>query len=82
MTRREQQEYIDKGIERIGLLEKEVLKTRPIYETIYKPSGKDSISKYPAEWLELRLKGIQESIAKLEEEKRQITGQMMSLFKE
>ena len=77
-----QQEYIDKGLERIGLLEKEVLKTRPIYETIYTPSGRDSISKYPAEWLELRLKGIQENIEKLEKERDHITGQLTTLFKE
>lgn len=43
------QEYIDEGIKRIGLLKKELLKTRPIYETIYTPNGKDSVSKYPTE---------------------------------
>lgn len=67
-----QQEYIDKGLERIELLKKEVLKTRAIYETIYEPSGKDSVSKYPVEWLQLRLEGIQDSFARLEEEKQKI----------
>lgn len=66
------QEYIDEGIKRIGLLKKELLKTRPIYETIYTPNGKDSVSKYPTEWLELRLKGIEEQQNKLKEEAESI----------
>lgn len=66
------QEYIDKGLERIELLKKELLKTRPIYETIYIPNGKDSVSKYPTEWLELRLKGIKEQQNKLKEEAKSI----------
>lgn len=66
------QEYIDKGLERISLLEQEVLKTRPIYERIYTPSGKDSVSKYPKEWLELRLKGIDEHLKRLRAEKKDI----------
>lgn len=65
-------EYIDKGKERIDLLRQEVLKTRPIYETIYTPTGKDGVSKYPKEWLELRAKGIEEQQAKLEEELKKI----------
>lgn len=65
-------EYIDKGKERIELLKNEVLKTRPIYETIYTPTGKDGVSKYPKEWLELRIKGIEEQRVKLEEELKAI----------
>lgn len=45
------QEYIDIGLERIEKLETGTLKTRPIYKRIYEPSGKDSVSKYPTEWL-------------------------------
>lgn len=66
------QEYIDEGLKRIELLQKEMLKTRPIYETIYIPSGKDSVSKYPVEWLEIRLKGIEEQQKKLKEEANSI----------
>ena len=65
-------EYIDEGIKRIGLLKKELLKTRPINETIYTTNGKDSVSKYPTEWLELRLKGIEEQQNKLKEEAESI----------
>lgn len=73
-----QQEYINTGLERIKLLEKEVLKTRSIYETIYKPSGKDSVSKYPTEWLELRLEGIQNSLEKLEVERENLLKEISS----
>lgn len=69
-------EYIEKGIERIKLLELETLKTRPIYETIYTPTGKDSVSKTPKEWLEMRLQGIDEQIKKLKTEKNQIQQQI------
>ena len=57
------QEYIDIGEERIYKLKEGTLKTRPIYQRIYEPSGKDSVSKYPIEWLEDRISEI-ESIEK------------------
>ena len=62
-------EYVRNGLQRIELLRNEVLKTRPIYETIYTPTGKDSVSKYPVEWLKLRLKGIKERQENLKAEK-------------
>ena len=66
------QEYVDVGLERIQLLKQEMLRTRPIYETIYTPSGRDSVSKYPVEWLELRLRGIEEQQKKLKAEAQDI----------
>lgn len=66
------QEYINEGLKRIELLQNELLKTRPIYKTIFTPSGKDSVSKYPTEWLELRLKGIEEQQNKLKKEAKHI----------
>ena len=66
------QDYIDVGLERIQQLKQEILRTRPIYETIYTPSGKDSVSKYPVEWLELRLRGIKEQQEKLKAEAKDI----------
>lgn len=54
------QEYIDIGLERIQKLSEDSLKTRPIYRKIYEPSGRDSVSKYPVEWLEKRLHEIEE----------------------
>ena len=62
-------EYVRNGLQRIELLRNEVLKTRPIYETIYTPTGKDSVSKYPVEWLKLRLKGIKERQENMKAEK-------------
>lgn len=52
------QEYIDIGEERIKQLSKDILKYRPIYQRIYQATGKDSVSKYPIEWLELRIEEI------------------------
>lgn len=52
------QEYIDIGLERIDTLSKDELKTRPIYQRIYEPSGNDTISKYPVEWMEKRLEEL------------------------
>ena len=66
------QEYIEEGLKRIKLLEKDVLKTRSIYENIYTPTGKDSVSKYPIEWLEIRLKGIEEQQKRLKAEAKSI----------
>lgn len=45
-----EQKYIGIGIERIKALENDTLKTRPIYQEIYKPSGKDKVSQVPDEW--------------------------------
>jgi len=61
------QEYINVGEERIAKLAANALKTRPIYQRIYEPSGKDKISTYPLEWLEKRLqelKAMQEELNK------------------
>lgn len=66
------QEYIEEGLKRIKLLEKDILKTRSIYENIYTPTGKDSVSKYPIEWLEIRLKGIEEQQKRLKAEAKSI----------
>ena len=52
------QEYIDIGLERIDTLSKDELKTRSIYQRIYEPSGNDTISKYPVEWMEKRLEEL------------------------
>lgn len=62
------QEYIDIGIERIANLQNGMLKTRPIYQKIYEPSGTDSVSQYPIEWLELRLKELNETQALMKKE--------------
>ena len=70
------QEYITIGQQRIQQLEQDTLKTRPIYETIYTPSGKDSVSQYPVEWLNLRLEGIKENIQKLLEEEKTIKAEI------
>lgn len=52
------QRYIDIGTERIKNLSEDTLKVRPIYQRIYEPTGEDSVSKYPLEWLELRIDEI------------------------
>ena len=51
---------IEVGIEIIPThtLSKDELKTRPIYQRIYEPSGNDIISKYPVEWMEKRLEEL------------------------
>lgn len=67
-----EENYIDIGEERIALLKNDLLRTRPIYETIYQPSGKDSVSKVPVEWLQMRLDGINEQRKKLAAEKKRI----------
>ncbi len=67
------QEYIDIGVERIEKLKADTLKTRPIYQKIYVPSGKDAVSSYPVEWLEERLKTLQETKTTLDQEIAEIT---------
>lgn len=47
-----EQKYIDIGLQRIALLESDELKTRPMYQEIYKPTGKDKVSQIPDEWME------------------------------
>lgn len=61
-------EYIQIGNERIKKLESDQLETRPIYQTVYKPTGKDKISEYPKEWLEQRLKELEQTKLSIDEE--------------
>ncbi len=70
------QEYIDKGKERIHELEQDILRTRPIYETIYEPKGNDSVSRYPTEWLSIRIDGINEAIETLKKERMEIEAEI------
>lgn len=66
------QEYIDIGQKRIEKLRKDELKTRPIYQRIYEPSGNDTISQYPIEWMEKRLEELDNIEKALKEEKADI----------
>lgn len=66
------QEYIDIGLERIDTLSKGKLKTRPIYQRIYEPSGNDTISKYPVEWMEKRIEELDNIEKALKMEKADI----------
>lgn len=75
------QDYIDIGMERIDRLSKDVLKTRPIYQKIYEPSGKDSVSKYPVEWMEKRLHEIEEIEKVMKKEKSDIKKQILKQSK-
>lgn len=70
------QEYIDIGIERIDKLSKDELKTRPIYQKIYEPSGNDTISKYPVEWMEKRLQEIEDIEKVMKKEKADLKKQI------
>lgn len=45
-----EQKYIDIGLDRIHLLEKDKLPLRPIYQEIYKPTEKDKVAQRPKEW--------------------------------
>lgn len=45
-----EQKYVDIGLSRIEALKNDTLKTRPIYQEIYKPTGKEKISQVPEEW--------------------------------
>lgn len=60
------QEYVEIGLERINKLEADELKTRPIYQRIYQPSGTDQVSAYPVEWMENRLAELKATMAKME----------------
>lgn len=44
--------YIEIGEQRIERLRNDELKTRPIYQEVYKPTGKESVAKIPEEWRE------------------------------
>lgn len=66
------QDYLDIGKERILKLEKDQLVTRPIYQKIYQPSGKDKVSSYPKEWLSNRLAELDEAEAQIRKEKEKI----------
>lgn len=72
------QEYIDIGIDRIDQLHKNELKTRPIYQRVYEPSGKDKVSAYPEEWLENRLSELKRIKIELEKEETQIEYDLQS----
>lgn len=45
-----EQGYVDIGLERIERLKKDCLKTRPIYQEVYKPTARDKIAQMPEEW--------------------------------
>lgn len=66
------QEYINIGQERISKLKDDSLKTRPIYQKIYEPSGTDAVSKYPTEWLEARIKEIESMEDQMKQEVKDI----------
>lgn len=44
--------YVEIGLSRIERLRNDTLKTRPIYQKIYEPTGNDKVSQIPAEWRE------------------------------
>ena len=44
------QKYVNTGLERIERLKNDTLKTRPIYQEVYKPTAKDKIAQIPVEW--------------------------------
>lgn len=45
-----ERKYVDIGLQRIEELKAGTLKTRPIFQEIYKPTGKDKVAQMPAEW--------------------------------
>lgn len=76
------QEYIDIGLGRIETLSKDELKARPIYQRIYEPSGNDTISKYPVEWMEKRLEELEDIERALKSEKSDIKKEIQKRKKE
>lgn len=72
------QEYIDVGLERIKKLSEGTLKTRPVYQKIYQPSGNDKVSTYPTEWLESRLLELDAIASELKKEKQQLKKSLAS----
>lgn len=65
-------EYIEIGEDRIEKLRQETLKTRPIYQKIYEPSGHDKVSQYPIEWLNERLIDLKKIKADIKKEEAEI----------
>lgn len=45
-----EQKYVTIGLDRIARLKCDRLKTRAIYQEIYKPTGKESVARIPDEW--------------------------------
>lgn len=76
------QDYIDIGNQRIGKLGEGTLKTRPIYQKIYQPSGSDKVSSYPTEWLESRLADLEAMSAALKKERQEIKKDIASRQKD
>lgn len=72
------QEYIDIGIERINRLREDTLVTRPIYKKVYEPTGKDKVSRFPKEWLEIRLEELTQIKKAISLEERQIKRDLKS----
>lgn len=72
------QEYIDIGEERIRKLAEDILRVRPIYQRIYVPSGNDSVSKYPTEWLEKRIEDIEDIQKQMKQEIKDIKKEIKS----
>lgn len=72
------QDYVDVGIKRIEKLSTDELKTRPIYQKIYQPSGNDRISKYPTEWLEKRCEEIDAIINEMKKEQQKIKEDLLT----
>lgn len=70
------QEYIQIGNDRISKLSAGTLKTRPIYQRIYQPSGKDKVSSYPIEWLEERSQELSKTISEIQKERQDIEKQI------
>lgn len=66
------QEYVEIGLERIKKLEADELKTRPIYQKIYQPSGTDQVSAYPIEWMENRLAELKAMMTEMEREANEL----------
>ena len=71
------QEYIEIGNDRINKLAEGTLKTRPIYQRIYQPSGKDKVSSYPLEWLEKRKKELEDTLAEIKKEQKDIENDIL-----
>lgn len=53
------------------------MKTRPIYQRIYQPSGKDKVSSYPLEWLEKREKELKDTLAEIKKEQKDIESDIL-----
>lgn len=45
-----EEKYVAIGLERLERLKNGTLKTRPMYQQIYEPSGRDKVSRIPEEW--------------------------------